>query len=218
MGIFTRFKDIISSNISAMLDKAEDPEKMLRLMVAEMEETLVELKSSCAGIMANEKKALRELVQVKAQADTWEKRARLAVEKGRDDLAKEAIVEKHRWLKKAEGLEQEQARMNDLVTQARDDIAQLEEKLMAAKEKQRLLLQRHRRAEQKIKAQYDIRKADSADAFVRFEKFEQRIERMEAEAGLINPSRERSLEEEFSLLENNVDLDEELNRLKDKKD
>ena len=88
MGIFTRFRDIVSSNINAMLDRAEDPEKMIKLMIREMEDTLVEIKAACAGAMAEKKKVVRRLEEVRERANLWEERARLAVAKGRDDLAR----------------------------------------------------------------------------------------------------------------------------------
>ena len=107
MGIFSRVADIISSNINAMLDKAEDPEKLIRLMIREMEDTLIEIKASCAGAMAQNKKIAREIEDVRASESRWAGRAQLAVEKGRDDLAREALVEKRRYTQRIETLEQE---------------------------------------------------------------------------------------------------------------
>mgnify|MGYP003565553663 CR=1 FL=1 len=107
MGIFSRFKDIISSNINAMLDRAEDPEKMIKLIIQEMEETLVELKSSCAGLMADRKMAEREIAGILKRADEWQERAELAVEKDRDDLAKQALIEKQRFLERSQGIQED---------------------------------------------------------------------------------------------------------------
>jgi phage shock protein A len=214
MGVFTRFKDIISSNINSMLDKAEDPEKMIKLMIREMEETLVELKAACAGHMADRKKVTRELDEVDDRVETWEKRARMAVEKGREDLAREALMEKRRWRERADALEHEQARFDALIDQSQEDIAALEEKLNAAREKERLLVQRHIRADTKRRAQRDIRRAASGDSVRRFEEFEQRIERMEAEADLVNMARSPDLEEEFTVLESDEDIERELAELK----
>ncbi len=219
MGVFTRFKDIVGANINAMLDRAEDPEKMIRLMVREMEETLVELKASCAGLMADKRKIQRELEQVQERMDIWNKRAVLAVEKNRDDLAREALLEKSRFGSRAQALRDEMDRFDALVEQAKDDIGTLEEKLASAKEKQRLLVQRHIRASNKKRAETDVRKAMGAEALRRFEEFEQRIERMEAEAELVNPassSAKRSLDEEFALLEGHDEIEKELQALKQK--
>ncbi|MBM9532304.1 PspA/IM30 family protein, partial [Desulfoprunum benzoelyticum] len=105
MGVFTRFKDIVSSNINSMLDRAEEPEKMIRLMIQEMEETSVELKAACAGLMADQKRIARELSQVVERTELWSNRARLAMEKGREDLAREALLEKLSAQRLSEGLE-----------------------------------------------------------------------------------------------------------------
>ncbi len=214
MGIFTRFKDIVSSNISSMLDKAEDPEKLIRLMIREMEETLVELKASCAGTMAEHKKIGREMGEVESRMALWADRAKLAVDKGREDLAREALQEKHRGQDRAEALGEELVHCEILVDQAQEDIGILEEKLATAKEKQRMLTQRHIRAATKKRAQKDIRRVDSMDAVTRFERFEQQIDRLEAEAQLVNPPRKSSLEQEFTDLEGNEDVERELQELK----
>ena len=150
MGIFTRFRDIISSNISAMLDKAEDPEKLIKLMIREMEDTLVEIKTSCAGVMASMKKIQRQLDEVLSRAKHWEERAALAAKKGGDDLAREALLEKRRHMEKAGTLEEELSEHGLLVEQYQEDMGQLEDKLGSAREKQRMLQQRHIHARRKI--------------------------------------------------------------------
>jgi phage shock protein A len=214
MGIFTRVRDVISSNINAMLDKAEDPEKMIKMIVREMEDTLVEVKASCAGAMATKKKIQRELTAVQARADEWAGKARLAVDKGREDLAREALLEKRRYLSRMEALQEEQVQCDSLVEQYQSDITQLEEKLTMAREKQRVLVQRHIHAQKKKQAENHIRKVDTADAMARFETFEHRIDRMEAEADLVNYGRKPTLEDEFSKLEGDEALERELADLK----
>src|SRR5512136_2809831 len=107
MGIFTRFRDIVNSNINAMLDKAEDPEKLIKLMIREMEDTLVELKASCAGVMAGSKKIERNISEVKARVEYWAEKAPLAVSKGRDDLAREALIQKKKYAERVTALEAE---------------------------------------------------------------------------------------------------------------
>jgi phage shock protein A len=107
MGIFTRFRDIVGSNINSMLDRAEDPEKLIKLMIQEMEDTLIELKSACAGVIAESKKVERQLVTMEKRVEYWEGKANLAVNKGRDDLAREALLEKRRHSQRAESLSNE---------------------------------------------------------------------------------------------------------------
>lgn len=217
MGIFTRVRDIISSNINAMLDKAEDPEKLVKLMIREMEDTLVEIKANCAGAMATKKKIQREMESALDMAKSWDGKASLAIDKGREDLAREALCEKRRFVERTEALEQELEQTKGLVTQYQSDIMQLEDKLGAAREKQRVLVQRHRHAQDKKRAQSGIRRFDSSDALLRFDEFEQRIDRMEAEAGLVNYGRKPSLEDEINALATDEDIERELSELKARK-
>ncbi len=214
MGIFTRFRDIVSSNINSMLDRAEDPEKLIRLMIREMEDTLVELKAACAGVIAETKKIQRQHDESRSRSRSWGDKAELAVSKGRDDLAREALIEKRRYLQRAESYAKELSDHEALVEQYQDDIRQLEEKLKAAREKQRLLVQRHIHAERKRRAQEDIRRIDSSEALYKFDELESRIERMEAEADLVNFARKHDLEGELDRLSGDADIERELQALK----
>ncbi|MDX1708366.1 MAG: phage shock protein PspA [Desulfobacterales bacterium] len=214
MGIFTRFRDIISSNINAILDKAEDPEKLIKLMIREMEDTLVEIKAACAGAMASSKKVQRQLAGVQDRIQYWEEKAQLAVSKGRDNLAREALVEKRRYTRRIDGLESELTEHNLLVEQYQADIRQLEDKLKSARDKQRLLVQRHIHASQKIQAQEEIRRVDSAAAMMKFDELENRIERMEAEADLVNFGKQSALDAEFEALGVDEEIEKELQALK----
>ncbi|MBW1828913.1 MAG: phage shock protein PspA [Deltaproteobacteria bacterium] len=214
MGIFTRFRDIVSSNINAMLDKAEDPEKLIKLMIREMEDTLIEIKASCAGVMASEKKVRRELDDIRSKIGYWEEKAPLAVQKGRDDLAREALIEKRKCTDRATELELEITEHNALIEEYQSHIRQLQEKLSAARDKQRMLVQRHTHANQKRQAQEEIRRMNGADAMYRFDKLENRIERMEAEADLVNYGAKPSLEEELENLGVDEEIEAELKAIK----
>lgn len=217
MGIFTRFKDIVNSNISAMLDKAEDPEKLIKLMIREMEDTLVELKASCAGVMAGAKKIERQTGEVKDRGNFWAEKAPLAVNRGRDDLAREALVQKRIYAERVKALEMELKEHEGLIEEYQQDIRQLEDKLASAREKQRVLIQRHIHANRKKRAQEDIRRMESSDALYRFDDLENRIERMEAEADLVNYGKGDSLEAEFEALGVDEEIERELNALKSAK-
>lgn len=214
MGIFTRFRDIVSSNINAMLDRAEEPEKLIRLMIREMEDTLVELKSACAGVMAETKKAQRQRDEAGTRSRFWSEKAELAVGRNRDDLAREALVEKRRHQQREELLERELRDHQALSDQYQEDIRQLEDKLKSAREKQRLLVQRHIHAERKRRAQEDIRRVDSNEAVFKFDELESRIERMEAEADLVNYGRRHDLEDQLNRLSVDEDIERELEALK----
>lgn len=217
MGIFTRFKDIVASNINSMLDKAEDPEKLIKLMIREMEDTLIELKSSCAGTIASQKKVERLLDETLERESFWEKKADLAVSKARDDLARQALIEKRRFTQRVEAVEEELAELARIADQYRDDIQELENKLKSAREKQRVLVQRHIRAQKKKRAQEEIRRADSTEVMKKFEEMENHIERMEAEADLVNNGKKDALEKAFEDLEADDDIEKQLAALKSSK-
>lgn len=215
MGVFSRVRDIISSNINSMLDKAEEPEKLVRLMIREMEDTLVEIKASCAQTMASKKRVERLHDEVTTRATAWADKAQLAVNKGREDLAREALFEKRRYNERAASLEAEVDQLHTIVEHYQGDITQLEEKLATAREKQRVLVQRHAHALGKRRAQENIRRVDTSDALLRFDKFEHRIDRMEAEADLVNYGRKPGLEDEFAGLETDEEIERELAALKE---
>ena len=216
MGIFTRMRDIVSSNINTMLEKAEDPEKLVKLMIQEMEDTGVEIKASCAGAMAERKKTGRALESAREAAEKWERNAALAVEKGREDLAREALAQKRAYRERAEAFGRELSETDAVIEQYKEDIAALEEKLALAREKHRVLVQRHIHARKKKAARQSVRRMETSDAFARFEDFRNRIERMEAEADLVDYARRPSLDEEFAGLQADDQVEAELEALKKK--
>jgi phage shock protein A len=200
-----------------MLDKAEDPEKLIKLMIREMEDTLVEIKTACAGVMASNKKIQRQLDGHTARTQYWEEKAELAVNKGRDDLAREALVEKRKFTRRAGTLEHDLVEQDLLIEQYHDDIRQLEEKLKSARDKQRMLVQRHVHAQRKMQAQQEMRRIDSSETIMKFDELENRIERMEAEADLVNFGKKTSLEDELERLSVDDEIENELNALKSPK-
>lgn len=214
MGVFTRFRDIISSNINAMLDRAEDPEKLISLMIREMEDTLVEMKASCAGIIASSKRIEREIEEVNVAIKVWKDRADLAVSKGRDDLAKEALMEKRRHSERSKALDRERGDHRELIEQYHQDIGQLEDKLKSARDKQRSLVHRHGHAIKKRRAQEEIRRMDTSETFFKFDELEKRIDRMEAEADLVNSLRKPTLEARFEHLIVDEEIEKELRIMK----
>lgn len=214
MGVFTRFKDIVGANINAMLDKAEDPEKMIRLMTREMEDTLVEMKSACAATLAEKAKTERERKDLSERVARWDERARLAVEKKRDELAKEALIEKKSAVNQLALIDKDLAHMDKLVEESRANILQLEEKLETVKQKHRVLVQRAVHAKETRRSRESIRSASGSDAAMRFDELERRIEQMEAEAEMAGVAPDNDLEREFSHLEAGADIEKELADLK----
>jgi len=216
MGVFTRVRDILNSNINAALDKAEDPEKLVKQMIREMEDTLIELKAACAGAMAQERKAEREQGNARREASRWAERAEMAVQRGREELAREALYTKRSYLDDAEAIESERGKLAEVVAAYKGDIVTIEEKLGTARERQAVLVQRHIHAVHKRRAEQDIRKFDTSGVIVRFDKFQERIDRVEAAAEIENFGRPkaRSLEDEFRSMERDENIERELQDLK----
>lgn len=212
MGIFSRFKDIVTSNISSMLDSAEDPEKLIRLMLREMEETLVELKSNCAATMAEETKVRKALEEATAEVGQWEHRAELALRAGREDMAREALAEKLQAGERVAALTKEQEGFDELVRKCRADIRLLEERILHTRDRQRLLVERHEQALTRRQAREKIREADSMNAMRRFDALEHRITRMENEADLAWTPQERH--SDFHELEREAAVADELAALR----
>ena len=169
MGIFTRFSDIVNSNINAILDKAEDPEKIVRLMIQEMEDTLVEVRSAAARSIADKKDLNRKIERFDRDLNDWDNKAELALRKGREDLAKAALVEKSRVLTAVDALKQDYIAVDEGLTRLNEDIARLETKLADAKSRQKTLLARHKTASSRLAARRKIHDYKIEDAMVRFE-------------------------------------------------
>lgn len=218
MGMLKRVRDIVNSNINVVLDKAENPEKLLRQMIREMEDTLVEIKGACAKAMAGSKKSGRDKVELTSLVKHWEERAELAVQRGRDNLAREALLAKQRFLAETESAQMVIDQLDALVDQYKSDIVLIENKLQSAREKQRVLVHRHTHAIQRKKSQLEIRRFDTSDAMIRFEEFEERLDRAESESELVNFGRPKpySLEEAFVNMERDDSIEEELKALKKK--
>jgi len=212
MGVFSRLGDIINSNINAMLDKAEDPEKMIRLMIQEMEDTLVDLKSSCAAKMATRAEMERDRDELTAKLERWGTRAILAIEKKRDDLAKEALLEKKQYQTQLEFAQKDLESYNRLIEECKTNIGQLESKLDEVTLRHKMLIQRGIHAAEKRKARNLVSNAAGARAMMRFGELESRIERIEADADLAGSTND--LEKQFSRLESDGAIEKELEKLK----
>ncbi|MBO2570015.1 phage shock protein PspA [Shewanella algae] len=217
MGIFTRFADIINANISALLDKAEDPEKMVRLIIQEMEDTLVEVRSTSAKVLAEKKELLRRIGKVQLQVQDWQEKAELALTKDREDLAKAALVEKQKAATLAQTLEQELEVVEEHIARLKEEVGQLQEKLADAKARQKTIIMRKQTASSRleVKKQLDSSKIDNA--MLKFEQYERRIEGLEAEVESYDlGGKKSSLEEEFAALKAEDSVSVELEALKAK--
>jgi len=214
MGIFTRFSDIVNSNINAILDKAEDPEKIVRLMIQEMEDTLVEVRSAAARSIADKKDLNRKLGSLEAELEDWDDKAELALRKGREDLAKAALVEKSRVATAAETLKRDYTAVDDGLAKLNEDIARLEAKLQDAKARQKALLARHKTANSRLAARKRIHDYKIDDAMVRFEQYTRRIDDVEGRIEAYDLGLPKDLNHEFAGLEAEETVEKELDELK----
>jgi phage shock protein A len=214
MGIFTRFSDIVNSNINAILDKAEDPEKIVRLMIQEMEDTLVEVRSAAARSIADKKDLNRKLETLEREQKDWETKAELAMRKGRDDLAKAALIEKSRAGAAADAVKSDYASVDEGLAKLNDDIARLESKLEDAKARQKALLARHKTASSRLAARRRIHDYKIDDALVRFEQYTRRIDDVEGRVEAYDLGLPKDLKHEFAGLEADESVAKEFDALK----
>jgi phage shock protein A len=217
MGIFSRFTDIVNSNINSILDKAEDPEKLVRLMIQEMEDTLVEVRSTAARAIADRKEITRSLAGLEAEAREWQAKAELALDKNREDLAKAALAEKARATAAVDGLRAQHQTLGDGLDKLNDDVVRLEEKLVDAKTRQQAILSRQRTASGRLEARKRLHSARVDDALIRFDQFERRIDDIEAHVESYDLGGPKSLKDEFSALETEDAVAQELRELKSKR-
>ena len=214
MGIFTRFSDIVNSNINAILDKAEDPEKIVRLMIQEMEDTLVEVRSAAARSIADKKDLNRKLETIDRERRDWDEKAELAVRKGREDLAKAALIEKSRVKQAGDVLKQEYLAVDEGLSKLNEDISRLETKLEDAKARQKALLARHKTASSRLAVRKQIHDYKIDDAMIRFEQYTKRIDDVESRVEAYDLGLPKDLKHEFASLEAEDSVREELDELK----
>lgn len=214
MGIFSRMSDIVNSNINALLDSAEDPEKMIRLIIQEMEDTLVEVRSSSARVLADRKTAERKRSQVSQEVNNWEEKAKLAISKGREDLARAALQEKRVIEQELEVVSTELAATDEHIGQLNDEIAQLQQKLSDAKAKQKAMLMRSQTVHSRMAVKRQVHRSELDEAFNKFDKFERRMDNLEGELEAMDLGREGGLAAEIDALREDDSLNEELEALK----
>ncbi len=216
MGIFSRMTDIINSNINSILDQAEDPPKMIRLIIQEMEDTLVEVRSSSARVLAERKTADRRHAQVLDDIQNWEDKAKLAISKGREDLARAALQEKRAIEEELAVVEAELTATDDHISQLNEEIGQLQHKLSEAKAKQKTLIMRSKTVESRIKVKRQMHREALDDAFAKFDHFERRMDNLEGQLESMDLGREVApdLATEIDSLVEDEKISEELSRLK----
>ena len=214
MGIFSRFADIINSNIGAILDRAEDPEKIIRLIIQEMEDTLVEVRTNAAHAIAERKEIGRKLSRLQETRHEWERRAELALAKGREDLAKGALLEKAKLGEVGRMLEEQLAQVETALGQGDADISKLQTKLAEAKAKQKAIMVRHDTADSRLKVRRNLYDSRVDDALARFDQVERKLDEAEGKVEAYDLGQRRTLAQEIADLEAESAIDEELSVLK----
>src|SRR6516164_2247091 len=208
MGIFSRLADIVNSNINAILDRAEDPEKIIRLIIQEMEDTLVEVRSSAVRTIAEKKEIERRVATLEREQEEWQRRAELALTKGREDLAKGALLAKARVAVALVTLQHQR--------QQNEDAGKLQAKLADAKLREKAIAARQKTAVNRIKLRTRLYDERITDAFARFEHVERALDEMEGKVEAFDLGRKKTLADELAGLEAENGVEEELRALKER--
>lgn len=214
MSIFSRLTDIVQSNLNALLDRAEDPEKLIRLIIQEMEDTLVEVRSSTVKIIAEKKEVERRVSDLNRERDDWDRKAEIALTHNREDLAREALKAKAKAADEAEVLARQMAQIEEALSKANEDIGRLQAKLTDAKNREQALIARTKTAANRVRVRSTLHDERINDAFSRFEQVEKNLDELEGRVEVYDVGRTKTLSEEIAELEADKKVQDELAALK----
>ncbi len=215
MGIFSRTRDIVAANVSDLLDKAEDPAKMIRMIIMEMEETLVEVRASAARTIADQKEIRRHIGKLDTLQDSWTEKAELALSKDREDLAKAALVERQKALDLSEQLQSQIAVLDEALGANEEDISKLQAKLREARARQTSIVTRLESAHTRIRVREAYAGPKIDDAFARFDVLERRVDLAEGRADALHlGGTPKTLEEEIAELKSSEKVEADLAAMK----
>jgi phage shock protein A len=214
MGLFSRFSDIINANLHSMLDKAEQPEKMIRLIISEMEETLINVRSSAAKNIAEQKTLARNIITHQKSIDHWHHQAELALAKNREDLAKSALQEKHKYQHGLSHLHEENTLVTEMIDAIQADALRLQEKLNEAKRRQEALVVRQQSAEVRLKIRKKAEVHNVDAALIKFERYQQKIDYIEAQVDAYDLTESQNLTKQINTLATNDSVSDELAQMK----
>ena len=213
MSIFTRMSDIINSNLNALLDKAEDPEKMVRLIIQEMEEALVEVRSTSARAIADKKELARRQEYLANEAAEWERKAEVAINRGRDDLAKGAISERNKAQETSEAMGQDLEIIDQSLAKLNEDVGVLQAKIKDAKARRSAIVMRGKTAQTRLGVKQQLNDHNIDDAMERFENYERKMDDLEGQIEAYDMG-QRTLADEIADLETDDEIDADLVKLK----
>ncbi|PWC84104.1 phage shock protein PspA [Azospirillum sp. TSO5] len=214
MSIFSRLTDIVQSNLNSLLDRAEEPEKLIRLIIQEMEDTLVEVRSSTVKIIAEKKEIERRVADLHRERDEWDRKAEVALTRDREDLAKGALMQKSKVAEQADALAEQLVQVEAALSKANEDIGRLQAKLTDAKTREKALVARTQTASNRVKVRTVLHDERINDALSRFEQVERNLDEMEGRVEAYDVGRTKSLTEEIAELEATHKVEEDLAALK----
>jgi phage shock protein A len=214
MGVFSRISDIVNSNLNSILDRAQDPEKIIRLIIQEMEDTLVEVRSSAVKTIAEKKELERKIANLTRERDEWQAKAELALAKDREDLAKGALQVKSRLVQDLVALERQCGQIDEGLARQSDDVVKLQQKLADAKTRETQMVARHQTATNRLKLRTTLYDSRVTDAFTRFEQVERALDELEGRVDVYDIARPKSVADEIAELEASHQIESELADLK----